>query len=368
MSVSLLVLPIMLLFTATIIAIPVLIGIYVYRDAKSRGMDAVLWTLVAIIVPSFIGLIIYLIVRKDHIILNCPKCGGDVQEHFATCPNCGQKLKANCSNCGTALNPEWKICPQCGKEITETAEFTPPISNKGKGNKGLLALIITIVAIPIVIIALLIVGLLGLMAVKNISYESKENMISVENIMTSVYYDTFVVMSASNAELEEEYVSWINEKKSEKDGIYCMTYESLESGGITPADGNYDAVEHYNVTYKYMILVINSSEDKAYNFINSNYTTLDNDIIVKNPSVMFNEVDADNGDEFENVFVIKFVSDYYVETNYRNEDGNTFKNSYDDVPLTVNITTTDGSFNYQIPTNQDESYIAFEQNVNSTEE
>jgi len=36
-----------------------LVGVYVCRDAKARGMDAVLWTLAAILVPDFVGLIFY---------------------------------------------------------------------------------------------------------------------------------------------------------------------------------------------------------------------------------------------------------------------------------------------------------------------
>lgn len=39
--------------------LPLLIGVYVYRDAKRRGMNAALWTLIAILAPSLIGFIIY---------------------------------------------------------------------------------------------------------------------------------------------------------------------------------------------------------------------------------------------------------------------------------------------------------------------
>ena len=47
------------------IVISVLIGIWVYRDANSRGMEGVLW-LIVVLVGSLVGLIIYLIVRRDH--------------------------------------------------------------------------------------------------------------------------------------------------------------------------------------------------------------------------------------------------------------------------------------------------------------
>ena len=39
--------------------LPILIGVFVYKDAKKRNMDAVLWTVIAIFAPGFIGLIIF---------------------------------------------------------------------------------------------------------------------------------------------------------------------------------------------------------------------------------------------------------------------------------------------------------------------
>ena len=65
----------LLLFALAAIAAPVLTGIIVYRDAKSRAMDAILWSLVAALAPGFIGLIIYLVVRSSHKSLVCAHCG-----------------------------------------------------------------------------------------------------------------------------------------------------------------------------------------------------------------------------------------------------------------------------------------------------
>jgi membrane protein DedA with SNARE-associated domain len=42
----------------------ILIGIWVYRDAESRGMNGVLW-LIVLILTGIVGLIIYLVVRKE---------------------------------------------------------------------------------------------------------------------------------------------------------------------------------------------------------------------------------------------------------------------------------------------------------------
>jgi len=46
-----------------ILVVFILIAIWVYRDAESRGMSGVLW-LIVVILLSWIGLIIYFVVRK----------------------------------------------------------------------------------------------------------------------------------------------------------------------------------------------------------------------------------------------------------------------------------------------------------------
>ena len=68
------------LMIALNLAIPICIAVYVYQDAKRRGMEPILWALVAAIVPWFIGLIIYLLVRSGHSAPHCCQvrciCGG----------------------------------------------------------------------------------------------------------------------------------------------------------------------------------------------------------------------------------------------------------------------------------------------------
>jgi len=47
-----------------IYAIQIAIAIWVYRDAKKRGEDALLWLLI-VLLTGLIGLIIYVLVRGD---------------------------------------------------------------------------------------------------------------------------------------------------------------------------------------------------------------------------------------------------------------------------------------------------------------
>ena len=60
-NVSVALFPIIILFAAILsIGLEVLIGVYVYRDAVKRNMNAVLWTLVSVFAPYLVGFIIYL--------------------------------------------------------------------------------------------------------------------------------------------------------------------------------------------------------------------------------------------------------------------------------------------------------------------
>jgi TctA family transporter len=54
-----------------LIAVWILLAVWVYRDAKKRGMEATLWLLV-VLLTGFIGLVVYLIVRREHPIQQPP--------------------------------------------------------------------------------------------------------------------------------------------------------------------------------------------------------------------------------------------------------------------------------------------------------
>lgn len=102
--------------------IPVCIGVFVYRDAKSRGMEAILWTMVAVLIPSFIGLIIYLVVRTKYSALRCARCGAVVEETYSVCPQCGASLQASCPSCGRTVQPGWNVCAHCGTALSQYQE------------------------------------------------------------------------------------------------------------------------------------------------------------------------------------------------------------------------------------------------------
>ena len=107
----------LLVVLAALLTISVLIGVYVYRDAKRRGMNAVLWTLIAVAAPALVGFIIYLLVRGNYADLECPQCGAAVTEQYVVCPRCGTKLRPACPSCAFPVEPDWKVCPKCAAPL-----------------------------------------------------------------------------------------------------------------------------------------------------------------------------------------------------------------------------------------------------------
>lgn len=138
------------------ILVPLLLGIFVYRDAKDRGMNAILWAFAAALCPSFLGLIAYLLVRNNYSNWKCPRCGGPVQESFTACPQCGARLKASCSHCGGAIEKDWQVCPHCATPLDwADRDFTPPVQPK---EKGLGKVILLVILVPLLLLALLVFG------------------------------------------------------------------------------------------------------------------------------------------------------------------------------------------------------------------
>lgn len=157
---------IMLCVTLIALTIPVLIGVYVYRDAKRRGMNAVLWTLVAVIAPALVGFIIYLLVRNGYSDLECPRCGAPVMEQYVVCPQCGAKLRPACPSCSGPIEPDWRVCPRCAAPLDGVRnDAVPPLRRQ---DKTLRRILIAVIVAPVAIIVLMIVGVASFSSV--ISY------------------------------------------------------------------------------------------------------------------------------------------------------------------------------------------------------
>jgi len=112
----------LLVITAGAIALSIFLFMlgYVYRDAKRRDMNPILWTLLVLILSPaymFIGLIIYLLVREP-LPYNCPQCATTVNARFNFCPNCKYNLHPACPQCQREVSDDDKFCPFCATELT----------------------------------------------------------------------------------------------------------------------------------------------------------------------------------------------------------------------------------------------------------
>jgi RNA polymerase subunit RPABC4/transcription elongation factor Spt4 len=92
-----------------------LIG-YVYRDAKRRGMNYVLWTILVIFIPYAIGYVIYFLIRQP-MAGACPQCGATVTPAFNFCPKCKFNLHPACPQCHRGIEGEALFCPYCSADL-----------------------------------------------------------------------------------------------------------------------------------------------------------------------------------------------------------------------------------------------------------
>lgn len=194
----------LILVAALFLVLPIMIGIYVYRDATSRGMNASLWTLIAVLAPAAIGLIIYLVVRSENSAYECPNCRAPVLEDYSSCPKCGTSLKAKCARCGNVLSPGWQNCANCGEPIP--AETKIPAIPKRKDN-GLGKIMVAVILIPILIISMLFFGLASFRSSNPTSIGSVDGM-RIEDF-------------SDNKSVSE----WLKNCDASGSGIYVLEYQ-----------------------------------------------------------------------------------------------------------------------------------------------
>lgn len=141
------------------LALPIAIGVYVYRDATRRGMNAAMWTLIALLAPSLIGFIIYLLIRGSYSDLECPNCKTPIKEDYVRCPKCGSKLRPSCPNCSAPVETDWTVCPRCATELPQTQTDTVvPVRRKDK-SLGKILLVVILVPLLLIILMFVIFGL-----------------------------------------------------------------------------------------------------------------------------------------------------------------------------------------------------------------
>lgn len=105
------------ILTTIFFAYILLLG-YIAGDARRRGMRAALWVLLALFMPSAIGILLYFILREP-LLRPCPRCGANAKGSFPYCPACGASLAAVCPSCRNAVETGWSHCARCGTQLPE---------------------------------------------------------------------------------------------------------------------------------------------------------------------------------------------------------------------------------------------------------
>lgn len=105
--------------SAVLMAAMILLIGYIYADAKRRGMNAVLWVILIILIPKPIGFIAYFLLRKP-LLKECPQCSEPLRPDFAFCPKCHYSVGVSCAHCGRPIGTGFVFCPYCGHGVGTT--------------------------------------------------------------------------------------------------------------------------------------------------------------------------------------------------------------------------------------------------------
>jgi hypothetical protein len=113
------------LFAGLIVGCYILLIGYVNRDAGRRGMNRLLWTVIAVVITHGLGIILYLVLRQP-LLSHCPQCDAVVQAGFNYCPKCNHRLVPSCPHCQHAVQGNDVYCPYCGGALAAPATQSSP--------------------------------------------------------------------------------------------------------------------------------------------------------------------------------------------------------------------------------------------------
>ncbi len=147
---------------ATIVSVWISLIIWTARDIRIRSKDTltIVLSILSIIILSFPGFLIYMILRPKQTIEDayqhaleeeallqsielkerCSNCGKPNNPDWQYCPFCEKQLKTKCPICGSLIEDNWKICPICGPQqsINSVVEGDKDFLSIAKQNEILL--------------------------------------------------------------------------------------------------------------------------------------------------------------------------------------------------------------------------------------
>lgn len=109
----------------TLFALKVASGVFVlvwlFRDARARDANAILWTTALAFGALFVhwaipllGALLYWFVRPKGRLEKCPHCGAGYLYWLAECPKCEGPLRKDCGRCRSSVPYTATTCPECG--------------------------------------------------------------------------------------------------------------------------------------------------------------------------------------------------------------------------------------------------------------
>ncbi|MDO5714149.1 MAG: PLDc N-terminal domain-containing protein [Tissierellia bacterium] len=72
--------------------------IWVYKDATKRGENGVLWLLLIIFVPNLLGLLLYFLIGRKDVRMECPNCHNSTPSKGGYCTYCGEPISYEIDN------------------------------------------------------------------------------------------------------------------------------------------------------------------------------------------------------------------------------------------------------------------------------
>jgi hypothetical protein len=91
---------------------------YISNDSPRRGMSTPLWMLVAVVIPSGIGAVLYFLLRLPVMAL-CPACNARIEGEYHFCPQCAYQVAPCCGNCHRTARVTDLYCVYCGHHLAE---------------------------------------------------------------------------------------------------------------------------------------------------------------------------------------------------------------------------------------------------------
>jgi RNA polymerase subunit RPABC4/transcription elongation factor Spt4 len=132
---------IVVILTATAVALWVSLAIWTFRDMRARTRDVFAWLLATLLVLATgpFGLLLYFLLRPRETLADaydrqleeeallrdisarraCPTCQTVTEPEWLMCPHCRTTLRNTCGECGRPLELDWVVCPFCTEPVAD---------------------------------------------------------------------------------------------------------------------------------------------------------------------------------------------------------------------------------------------------------